>query len=69
MSLYEYLNFYGSLYDCPYGKRLPDCPVKPMENKPFEEKFEWFESLPKQEKDFINKHHQQCLAKRDVRNK
>ncbi len=69
MSLYEYLSFYGTLYECPYGRRLPDCPVKQVENKPFGEKYEWFESHTKQEKDSIVAHHQQCSAKRAPCNK
>jgi hypothetical protein len=65
MNLFEYLNFYGCLYDCPYRSRLPDCPVNPIDNKTFGEKYEWFQSLTKQEKDSIVKQHEQCSAKRD----
>lgn len=69
MSLYDYLNFYGSLYGCPHGARLPDCPVKPVEHEPFEKKFNWFMNLSEKEKDAIVSHHLKCSEKRDPWNK
>lgn len=64
MDSYNYLNFYGALHECPYKKKLQDCPIKPVDDLPFGEKFLWFEKLPKEEKDAMVEHHYKCSAKR-----
>jgi hypothetical protein len=60
----ESILFYGSLFGCPVGKRMSDCPVRVIEYLTFEEKVNWFDGLsPEERKKFIN-HHNNCLEKR-----
>lgn len=56
----KYLVFYGNLYECPWGERLKDCPVKVVSDLTFEEKFKWFNNLPDQQKNDIIAHHNHC---------
>jgi hypothetical protein len=65
MRLNNYLDFLGNLYDCPFGRRMPDCPMYPLKYDSFKEKLEWFGNLPKENKDMIVGHHQECKVKRE----
>jgi hypothetical protein len=56
--------FYGNLYDCPVGRRLPDCPVYSKEDLSFKEKVNWFDGLQPAEQKAMEEYHQACAAKR-----
>ena len=60
----KYLNFYGNLYNCPWSCRLNTCPLYSINSLTFEEKFNWFENLTKDEKEIIVEHHSRCSKKR-----
>jgi hypothetical protein len=57
--------FYGNLFMCPAGERVDDCPIRLIEYLPFIEKINWFNELPKEEKQKIVMHHDACSAKRE----
>lgn len=63
----KYIGFLGNLYDCPLGHRENTCPVNPVEDLSFEEKFNWFEGLTIIEKDAILECHSQCTTRRTQR--
>jgi len=65
MQLSNYFDFLGNLYGCPFGRRMPDCPVYPLDLNSFKERLEWFKTLPKDKKDLIVVHHHQCRMKRE----
>jgi hypothetical protein len=64
MKLTNYFNFLGNLYGCPYGIRVPECPIYPIDCNTFREKFDWFVDLSNEEKDSVVVYHCQCLEKR-----
>jgi hypothetical protein len=65
MQLNNYFDFLGNLYGCPFGRRRPDCPIYSLDLNSFKEKLEWFNNLPKENKDEIVVHHYQCKVKRE----
>jgi hypothetical protein len=56
--------FYGNLYDCPVGKRLPDCPVYAKDHLSFKEKIYWFDGLTSAERKAITEYHHACAERR-----
>jgi hypothetical protein len=58
--------FYGNLYNCPVGRRLPDCPVYSRDHLSFKEKVYWFDGLKPAERKAMAEHHHACAAKRQA---
>lgn len=63
----RYMVFYGNLYECPWGQRLDTCPVNPVTDLTFEEKYKWFNNLDDNKKNEIFAHHNQCSKKRALK--
>lgn len=56
---------FGCAYDCPMQKREQDCPYLEIEHLTFKEKVDWIETLNKEKKELIIKHHSICSWNRE----
>lgn len=57
-------NIYGISYSCPAITRADDCPLKEIDSFLFSEKVKWINSLSREEKEIILKHHKTCSRSR-----
>lgn len=55
----------GLIFGCPMGEELDDCPLKKLRELPFHERIEAYEKMSQKERDEIQLHHEECLARRE----
>ncbi|RMG39829.1 MAG: hypothetical protein D6719_12365 [Candidatus Dadabacteria bacterium] len=55
----------GLIVACPFGKELPDCPLREVRKLPLKERFKILEAMPEEELDRILEHHEKCSARRE----
>jgi len=58
-------SIYGISYNCPVLKREQYCPLLKIDSLPFNKKIDWINSLSREEKLIVLKHHFACSRKRE----
>jgi len=56
---------FGMAYECPYGKRKNDCPLKVVDHLSFKEKVDWVMRLKKENSMVILEYHRNCSRRRE----
>jgi len=62
---YNYLNFYGLLFSCPFDSELTSCQLKKIRQLTTKERLIYYSALAENEKKVLLKEHQRCLLVRD----
>lgn len=65
----EFSTYVGIVIECPFGDRLPTCPIYEINNIPLNSRIEWFCNLKTTEKQKIVLYHRNCLKNREERAK
>jgi hypothetical protein len=55
----------GLAYDCPFSRRIDNCPFKKINPNSFKEKFDWINGLSKEKQISILEHHLLCFRRRE----
>ena len=57
-------DLFGILYQCPVGKRLPECPLKSIDKLSYKSRVAWMEALNDEEKHSLLQHHYERTSHR-----
>jgi hypothetical protein len=55
----------GLIFSCPMDEEMEDCPLKQLRKLPLYERIKAFEAMPLKQKELIQQHHEECLARRE----
>lgn len=61
----NYSNYYGLLFNCPFGSELVECALKKMRQQTAKERINYYEALTFIERNVLIKQHHHCLSVRE----
>ncbi len=60
-----YSNYYGLLFNCPFGSEIKTCVLTKLRQKGTKERYIHFEALTHNERRVLIKQHHECLMVRE----